>query len=156
MVDLFGTLPPRYQTCGDVTLLLQALEQELRLLEQAVRALGARGLVGEADPVGLELWETELGLPHRPDLTEAGRRAILCAALDRRYNGTASGLEAYVQRLTGQTVQVRSDYANHALKVKLTGAGRVDRYSVQHWVDRCLPVHIRGTVEQDAEPVIFS
>ena len=147
MVDLFGTLPPRYQNCGDVTLLLQALEQELTRLEQAARALGVRGLVAEADRTGLELWETELGLPHRPDLTEDGRRAILWAALDRCYDGTAAGLTQYVQRLTGQAVQVRSDYAGYALTVKPESAGQVDRYSVQYWVDRCLSTHICGTVE---------
>ena len=64
MVDLFGALPPRYGSCGDVTLLLQALQQELERLEAFVRVLGARGLVAEADSEGLALWETELGLPH--------------------------------------------------------------------------------------------
>lgn len=147
MVDLFGALPPRYQNCGDVTLLLQALEQELTRLEKAARALGVRGLVAEADRTGLELWETELGLPHRPDLTEDGRRAILWAALDRCYDGTAAGLAQYVQRLTGQAVQVRSDYAGYTVKVKPDSTGQVDRYSVQYWVDRCLPTHICGTVE---------
>ena len=45
MVDLFGALPPRYGSCGDVTLLRQALQQELERLEAFVRVLGARGLV---------------------------------------------------------------------------------------------------------------
>lgn len=147
MVDLFGALPPRYGSCGDVTLLLQALQQELERLEAFVRVLGARGLVAEADGEGLALWETELGLPHRPDLTEAGRRAILWAALDRCYDGTAAGLAAYVQRLTGNPALVRPAYSTYGLTVSLEDAGRVDRYSLQHWVDRCLPVHIAGRVE---------
>ncbi len=147
MVDLFGALPPRYGSCGDVTLLLQAVEQELARLEATVRTLGARGLVAEADRAGLELWEQELGLPRRPDLTEEGRRAILLAALDRCYDGTAAGLAAYVQRLTGKPAQVRPDYPGYGITVELEDTGRVDRYSVQHWVDRCLPAHIAGSVE---------
>ncbi len=150
MVDVFGALPPRYGSCGDVTLLLQAIRQELVRLEDCVRTLGARGLVAEADRAGLELWETELGLPHRPDLTEEGRRAILRAALDRCYNGTAAGLAEYLQRLTGKEARVQPDYSGYALTVALENTGRVDRYSVQHWLDRCLPVHIAGTVESAA------
>ena len=147
MVDLFGALPSRYGDCGDVTLLLQAIQQELDRLEKAVRTLGARGLVAEADREGLALWETQLGLPHRPDLTEECRRAILHAALDRCYDGTAAALAEYVQRLTGVPAQVRQEHPDYALTVALEDTGRVDRYSVQHWVDRCLPVHIAGRVE---------
>ena len=143
MNKLLTALPPRYETSGQITLLLQALAQELERLEQAVQTAAARRLIAQADEAGLVRWENDLELSHRPDLTLEGRKAILLAAMDCAYHGTAAALQTYAQALTGSPeVQVQQDYGAYTLTLTAGANSLVDFYSLQHWVRKRLPVHI--------------
>lgn len=152
MDKLLTALPARYGTCGQITRLLRTLRLELAHLEEEVQATAARGLIARADEAGLCRWEDDLGLTHRPDLTLDGRRAILHAALDRAYCGTAESLATYAEALTGTTgAQVQQDPASFALTLTTGESDLVDFYSLQHWVGRRLPAHLAGTYVRTAD-----
>lgn len=145
MNRLLDALPERYAACGQITLLLEALETELEALEQAVRTTVDRGLVARADQEGLVRWERDLGLAHRPDLTAEGRRAMVLAALDRSYDGTPAGLETFARRLTGTAdAAVTQDPAAYTVTLTTGSTDLVDVYSLQDWVRRRLPAHLTG------------
>lgn len=143
MSNLLSSLPPRYSSCGQLTLLLQALEQELARLEAAAQTAAARGIIANADEAGLIRWEDDFDLPHRPDLTLEGRRAILHAALNRACHGTAAALKSYAQDLTGtDSVQILQDYAAYTLTLTAPKSNLIDFYSLQHWIHQRTPVHV--------------
>ncbi len=151
MNNLLSSLPPRYSDCGQITLLLQALEQELARLEAAVQAVAARGLLATADEAGLRRWEDDLGLSHRPDLSPDARRAILQAALDRNCHGTTAALKEYTDRLVGSTdTRLQQDYASYALTFTVPQHTLLDLYSLQHWVRKRLPAHVSSRIVQSA------
>lgn len=152
MSKLLDSLPPRYGACGQITRLLRTLQLELTHLEEAVQAAASRGVIAQADAAGLARWEDDLGLPHRPDLTLDGRRAILHAALDRAYQGTAADLIRYAQALTGTTdAQVQQNYESFSLILTTQASDLVDFGSLQHWTQTRLPLHITGQfVRSDA------
>ena len=143
MVDLFASLPPRYANCGQITLLLQVLQQELQHLEDAARTVSHRGLLQHCDAIGLSRWERDLGLAHRPDLPLDSRRALALAALDRAYDGTMQGLERYLRALAApEALLLQPDYAGFDLAVTLEGELQVDDYTLQHRLSHRLPAHI--------------
>lgn len=142
MSNLHAALPPRYGEMGQISLLLQALEQELHRLETHARALADRGCIATADEIGLARWEEDLGLPHRTDLDVHSRRILLQGALDRACTGTEADLRAYAVRLTGSTVQTAFRPETYTLTLT-AGANRwLDRYSLQHLLQQRLPLHI--------------
>ena len=143
MIDLFASLPPRYANCGQITLLLQVLQQELQRLEDASRTAYDRGLLQRCDATGLARWERDLGLAHRSDLPLDSRRALALAALDRAYDGTIPGLERYLRALAApEALLLQPNYAGFDLAVTLEGDLRVDDYTLKHRLSHRLPAHI--------------
>lgn len=142
MDNLRTALPPRYGDLGQITLLLQALEQELQRLETHARTVADRGYIATADEAGLARWEEDLGLTHRTDLDLHSRRILLQGALDRACTGTEADLRAYAVRLTGGTVQTA--FRPETCTLTLTaGANRwLDSHSLQHLLQQRLPLHI--------------
>ena len=152
MVDLFASLPARYANCGQITLLLQVLQQELQRLEDAIRLSRSRGLLQQCDAVGLARWEADLGLPPRPDLPLHSRRALALAALDRSYDGTLGGLDRYIRALAApEALQLEPDYAGFSLGIQPEGVLQVDRYTLQHRLSHRLPAHISCRFLSDTE-----
>lgn len=142
MDNLHTSLPPRYGNCGQITLLLNALAQELQRLELYTRTITDRGLIATSDEIGLARWETDLGLPHRTDLDLHSRRVLLQGTLDRACNSTAAGLRDYAARLTGGAVEVEFQPNTFTFMLNAQANRWLDRYSVQHLLQERLPLHI--------------
>ncbi len=155
MGNLLSSLPPRYSNCGQITLLLQALERELARLENAVQAVAEWSLISQADETGLQRWEQDFGLSYRPDLTLESRRNVLLAALDRNCNGTAKSLCDYADRLAGCTgTLLQQNFGTYASAFIIPQNTSLDFYSLQHWIRKRLPVHISSQFSRATDSVV--
>lgn len=155
MGNLLSSLPPRYSNCGQITLLLQALERELARLENTVQTVAEWGVISQADEAGIQRWEYDFGLSYRPDLTLESRKNVLLAALDRNCNGTADALCDYADRLAGCTgTRLQQNFGTYTTAFTIPQNTSLDFYSLQHWVRKRLPVHISSQLSRATDSVV--
>ena len=146
---LLQTLPGYYAHCGQITLLLQVLEEELAHLEAQAQAAAARVIVSTADSAGLDLWEAELGLVRREDLPLSARRALILAVLDRGVPGTPEKITRLFSLLTGGKAVLTEDPAAYAIALQAEApAGGADLYSCEQLLRRAVPAHLKCVLSE--------
>ena len=109
MADLKKTLPPSTAQARGISAVLDSCDGELEQLERETRAACRRLAAGTADGAGCTLWERELGLPVREDLSPDVRRALIAIALEAPQN-TISSLAGKVGSLPG--ISVKTAYSS--------------------------------------------
>jgi Bacteriophage Mu-like, Gp48 len=106
--DLLANLPAYLREDPVVVGVYDAIARELERLRAAARALSDGLLAARADDTYglLAVHESTVGLPVRPALSEAQRRALVLARLQARSVGTAAQWQAALQTAVGGGVPV--------------------------------------------------
>lgn len=144
MGRLKQTLPPSVGGSRGVEAILDSCQQELDVLEQQARAASHRLAAATADEKGVALWEKELGLAVREDLSLEARRNIIRIALEQMETCTPQRLLALVGRMLEGECTLEEQFGNYRLLL----SARVSRFLVPslHQVEQALrmaiPAHL--------------
>lgn len=152
MADLKKTLPPGTAEARGIASVLETCDVELEQLEREARAACRRLAAGTADGAGCTLWEQELGLPVREDLTTDLRRALIAIALEGRETCTPERLTRHVRRMLEGEVTLTESFADYRLLL----TAQVDHFAVasirqvQDVLRQAVPAHLAVTLTAEA------
>ena len=153
MAEVKKTLPPSVGVSRGISSILNSCDKELDALELEARAACRRLVAGTADEKGCALWEQELGLDVREDLSLAARRALIRAALDQMDTCTPETLCALVNRMLEGEVDLEEDFAGYVIRVK----AQVERFlvpgvrAVEQALRGAAPAHLTCSLTVQAE-----
>lgn len=119
MADVKKTLPPSVAASRGVSAILDSCDSELDLLEQEARAACRRLAAATADARGLALWERELGLDIREDLTPEARYTLVRLALEQMDTCTPEKLKGLVGRMAEGEVELTEHFSAYQLILQL-------------------------------------
>lgn len=155
MADLKKTLPPSTAQARGISAVLDSCDGELEQLERETRAACRRLAAGTADGAGCTLWERELGLPVREDLSPDVRRALIAIALEGRETCTPERLKRHLSRMLEGQVTLTESFADYRLSV----TAQVERFAVaslkqvEAVLRQAVPAHLAITLTAEAQAV---
>lgn len=144
MSRICETLPAFICKDTEICAVLNAIGLELDRLENAARLYCRRTSVSSADEEGLLIWERELGLFARADLSAERRRAAVLAALDFFTPCTLNKLYALLHRMTEGEIRITENAAEGTISAELNTEKQVppDLFGVQTALRRLTPAHL--------------
>lgn len=158
MADIKKTLPQSVGSSRGVGTILESCDRELDRLEEEARAACFRLAASTADAKGCAMWERELGLDIREDLSLSARRILIQVALEQMDTCTPEKLRAFVLRMLEGEVRVSEEYSQYTVYL----AAKVEKFlvpslrSVHRALRRTVPAHLdcvlSASTELDTDP----
>lgn len=153
MTRLKQTLPPSVGESRGIGSLLDSCGPEVEQLEHEARQACLRLAAEAADQKGCSLWERELGLEVREDLTVEARRALIRAALDGLDTCTPEKLRELVGKMLEGDVVLEEAFDRYTFRVK----AQVERFlvpgltPVEKALRKAAPAHLDFTLSAAAD-----
>ena len=153
MADVKKTLPPSTAQARGIAAVLDSCDSELEQLEQETRAACRRLAAGTADGAGCTLWERELGLPVREDLSPDVRRAIIAIALEGRETCTPERLKRHLGRMLEGEITLSESFDRYSISL----AAQVEHFAVaslkqvENVLRQAVPAHLAVNLSAAAQ-----
>lgn len=126
MAELKKTLPPSVAGARGIGNVLESCDSELDRLETEARAACCRLAAGTTDEAGCTLWERELGLAVREDLSAEVRRNLIRIALEGRETCTPQRLKSLLGRMLEGETTLAEQFAQYRVELST----QVERFRV--------------------------